>query len=101
MPRAVNPKAPCVYIMASRPDGSLYIGVTSNLVQRVAQHRAGLVQGFTSRYNIKLLVWYEAHETMRSAIAREKALKKWRRAWKAELIEQANPLWRDLYDDLW
>ena len=86
--------------MVSRPGGSLYIGVTSNLPQRVAQHKGRLTSGYTSRYNVARLVWFETHETMSSAIAREKAMKKWRRAWKQELVKQANPLWRDLSDDL-
>lgn len=91
-------RTPCVYILASRPKGVLYIGVTSNLVQRVWQHKNDLVEGFTKRYRVHRLVWYEVHETMESAISREKALKKWNRAWKVELIEKGNPLWLDLYD---
>ena len=101
MPSASASKTPCVYIMASRPGGSLYIGVTSNLLQRVGQHKAEVAPGHTSRYHVERLVWYEAHESMRSAIEREKAVKKWLRKWKEELIEKANPLWRDLYGDLW
>ena len=91
-------RTPCVYILASKPQGVLYIGVTSNLVQRVWQHKNDVVKGFTARYRIHRLVWYEVHETMESAISREKALKKWNRAWKIELIEKDNPLWLDLYD---
>ena len=83
--------------MASKPNGTLYIGVTSNLVQRVWQHKGDLVPGFTKRYGTHTLVWYEVHETMESAITREKRLKEWRRAWKVELIEQGNPSWQDLY----
>ena len=75
-------KAPCVYILANRPNGTLYIGVTSNLVQRVWQHKNDLVEGFTKRYGVHRLVWYEAHENMESAITREKMLKRWKRAWK-------------------
>ena len=75
-------KAPCVYILANKPNGTLYIGVTSNLVQRVWQHRNDLVEGFTKRYGVHRLVWYEAHENMESAITREKMLKRWKRAWK-------------------
>ena len=90
-------KQPCVYIMANKPNGTLYIGVTSDLVQRVWQHKSDLVPGFTKRYGAHTLVWYEGHETMESAITREKRLKEWKRAWKVELIEQGNPSWRDLY----
>ena len=94
----MNP--PCVYILASKPNGTLYIGVTSNLVQRVWQHKNDLVEGFSKRYGVHRLVWYEVHEYMDSAIVREKALKKWRRAWKVELIEEGNPNWLDLYDEV-
>ncbi len=90
-------KLPCVYLLASRRNGTLYVGVTSNLVQRVWQHKEGLVDGFTKRYGVKLLVWYEVHATMASAIAREKAIKEWQRAWKLALIEKSNPDWVDLY----
>ena len=93
-------KSPCVYILANKPNGTLYIGVTSNLTQRVWQHKNDLVEGFTERYSVHKLVWYEVHETMESAIAREKALKKWNRAWKIELIENSNPNWADLYDEI-
>ena len=93
-------RTPCVYILASKPKCVLYIGVTSNLVQRVWQHKNDLVEGFTKRYRIHKLVWYEVYETMESAISREKALKKWNRAWKVELIEKGNPLWLDLYDKI-
>ena len=93
-------KTPCVYILASKPFGTLYIGVTSNLVQRVWQHKQHLVEGFTKRYGIRRLVWYEAHNTMESAITREKALKKWGRAWKIRLIEEGNPDWADLYSEI-
>lgn len=91
---------PCVYIMANGPRGTLYVGVTSNLQARASQHRQDLFAGFTRRYRIHDLVWFEAHETMESAILREKAIKAWKRAWKLELIENANPAWRDLYPDL-
>ena len=93
-------KLPCVYILASRRNGALYVGVTSNLPQRVWQHKTDLVEGFTSRYGVHDLVWYETHETMTSAIAREKAIKKWRRQWKIRLIEEGNPSWRDLYEEI-
>lgn len=91
---------PCVYILASRRNGTLYIGVTSNLVQRIWQHKNDAVDGFTRNYAVHSLVWYELHATMESAIGREKALKEWRRAWKLKLIETTNPHWRDLYDDI-
>ena len=91
---------PCVYILASRRNGTLYTGVTSNLVKRIWQHRNDLVDGFTRRYQVHALVWYELHETMESAIRREKAIKNWKRAWKLRLIEERNPYWRDLYDEV-
>ena len=94
-------KLPCVYILASKRNGTLYIGVTGNIVQRVWQHRNALTRGFAQQNGVHTLVWYESHESIESAIAREKALKKWRRAWKLELIEKDNPRWRDLYEDLW
>ena len=93
-------KQPCVYILASQRNGTLYVGVTSDLVQRVWQHQNNLVDGFTKKYGVHTLVWYEAHETMGSAIAREKALKGWRRTWKLDLIEATNPTWRDLYGEI-
>jgi len=89
-----------VYILASGRNGTLYIGVTSDLVKRVYQHKAKLVEGFTSRYNIDELVWFEQSDSIESAIAREKQLKEWKRAWKIELIEKANPYWNDLYAGL-
>ena len=91
---------PCVYILASGRNGALYVGVTSNLPQRVWQHKSDLISGFTRRYRVHMLVWYEVHETMESAITREKRIKGWRRAWKVDLIETANPQWRDLYADI-
>ena len=93
-------KIPCVYILASRPNGTLYIGVTSDLIQRIWQHKSNLVKGFTERYGVHRLVWYEVHDSMESAIQREKAIKKWNRAWKIELIEKNNPTWRDLYNEI-
>ena len=93
-------KTPCVYILTNRSNGTLYIGVTSNLVQRVWRHKHDLVEGFTKRYGIRRLVWYEVHGSMESAIGREKALKKWNRAWKIALIEEGNPMWADLYDEI-
>ncbi len=90
---------PCVYLLASKRNGTLYTGVTSNLMARIHQHRIGAVRGFTREYGVKLLVWFETHATMDSAILREKRIKKWNRAWKLELIEAANPDWRDLAQD--
>ena len=91
--------APAVYLLASKRNGTLYAGATSDLPGRIYQHRAGLVRGFTREYAIKLLVWFEQHSTMDSAIVREKRIKKWNRAWKLELIERENPEWRDLAVD--
>jgi putative endonuclease len=93
-------KAFCVYLLANRRNGTLYAGVTSNLVQRAWQHREGVVSGFSKEREAKLLVWYEQHETAYSAITREKQIKKWNRAWKIEMIEAGNPYWRDLYGDI-
>lgn len=93
-------KQPCVYILASRRNGTLYIGVSADLIRRVWQHRNDVIEGFTRRYKVHMLVWYEQHPTMDTAIRREKALKEWRRAWKLRRIESANPQWRDLYEDL-
>ena len=86
-----------VYIMASGKYGTLYFGVTSELVNRVAQHREGLMEGFTKRYGVKRLVWFEWHDSIVVAIQREKSLKKWKRRWKVDLIEAGNPEWNDLY----
>ena len=85
---------------ASRPNGTLYIGVTSDLVTRVWQHKSDLIEGFTKKYGVHRLAWYEVHETMESAIGREKVLKKWERAWKIRLIEKMNPQWNDMCDEL-
>ncbi len=89
-----------VYLMASRRNGTLYLGVTSDLLNRGLEHREERVPGFSQRHGCKLLVWWEQHGDMNSAIAREKDIKKWRRAWKLNLIEGGNPQWRDLYEDL-
>ncbi len=89
-----------VYIMASRKNGTIYVGVTSDIKRRVLQHKESLIPGFTQRYNIHTLVYFEEHSDIRDAIKREKQLKKWNREWKIRLIEKANPEWRDLYDDL-
>ena len=93
-------KQPCVYILASKRNGTLYIGVTSALIRRIWQHKNDMEEGFTKRYGVHRLVWYESHETMESAITREKRLKNWPRARKIFLIEEGNPRWRDLYEDL-
>ncbi len=93
-------KQPCVYILANRRNGTLYVGVTSELIKRVWQHKNGLAEGFTKRYAAHCLVWYELHETMKSAIVREKAIKEWKRKWKLELIEKNNPNWLDIYNML-
>jgi len=94
--KAVN-KQPAVYILASKRNGTLYIGVTSDLAKRIWEHRNNMVEGFTKRYRVHHLVWYELHESMESAIQREKRLKEWKRVWKLELIEKTNPDWQDLY----
>ncbi len=93
-------KQPAVYIIANRRNGTLYTGVRSNLVQRVWQHRESVIPGFASRHDCKILVWYEIHEDMIAAIAREKQIKSGSRKRKLALIEAMNPTWRDLYDDL-
>ena len=91
---------PCVYILASKPNGTLYIGVTSDLRRRVWEHRTDVVEGFTKRYGVHILVHFEFHSTMANAIAREKQIKRWRRAWKLQLVARSNPEWRDLYEEL-
>jgi putative endonuclease len=89
-----------VYLMASRRNGTLYLGVTSNLVQRAYQHRNGLIEGFSKRYGCRTLVWYEAHDDIQDARARELQMKRWKRAWKLQAIEGMNPGWRDLFEDI-
>ena len=89
-----------VYILASRRNGTLYVGTTNDLIRRVWEHKNDLVEGFTKEYGVHCLVWYEAAETPTAAIVREKQLKKWKRAWKLQLIEEENPTWSDLYDGL-
>ena len=89
-----------VYILANKPNGTIYIGVTDDLIRRVTQHKQGLVPGFTKTYGVKMLVYYEQTELVLSAIAREKQLKRWKREWKIRLIESMNPEWKDLYEDL-
>ena len=96
---AYRPKTPCVYILASRRNGTLYIGVTSDLAQRVTLHKQDLIEGFTKKYGVHRLVYYEMHPTMDAAILREKRLKEWRRLWKIRLIESMNPEWIDLFDE--
>jgi len=93
-------KQPAVYLLASKRNGTLYIGVTSDLVKRVWEHKNDIFEGFTKRYNVHNLVWYEIHENMESAIVREKRLKGWKRKWKLELIEKNNPEWKDLYNTI-
>jgi putative endonuclease len=89
-----------VYMLASAPKGTLYIGVTSDLVKRVWQHKEGLADGFSQQYGVKSLVWFEPQSSAEAAINREKQLKKWNRAWKIELIEASNPHWQDLYNEI-
>ena len=89
-----------VYILASRPGGTLYVVVTNDIVRRIFEHRQGLVPGFTKRYGVKMLVYYEQHDTALAAIQREKNIKHWPREWKIDLIISINPEWRDLYDDI-
>ena len=93
-------KQPAVYILAKKRNGTLYVGVTSDLVKRIWEHKNNIVEGFIKDYNVHQLVWYELHESMESAIIREKRLKDWKRAWKLELIEGKNPDWLDLYDTI-
>ncbi|PIE55687.1 MAG: hypothetical protein CSA34_07880 [Desulfobulbus propionicus] len=93
-------KQPAVYILASKKNGTLYVGVTSNLAKRVWEHKNDVGKGFTRRYQVHRLVWYEVHEGMEAAITREKRIKGWQRKWKIALIEQQNPDWVDLYDTL-
>ncbi len=97
--REFCPKQPCVYLLASAPDGVLYAGVTSALAHRMSLHRQKLIEGFTKRYGVTRLVYYEMHETMDVAIRRETQIKKWKRAWKVRLILQTNPEWSDLFDE--
>ena len=89
-----------VYILASKRNGTLYIGMTDNLARRVWEHQSGAVPGFTKKYGVKTLVWYELHESRETAFQRERQLKKWNRSWKLELIESLNPTWRDLIYEL-
>ena len=93
-------KQPAVYVLASKWNGTLYIGVTSNLAKRIWEHKNNMVEGFTKRYTVHRLVWYELHDSMESALTREKQLKNWKRKWKMELIEKKNPKWLDLYNTI-
>ena len=93
-------KAPAVYILASQRNGTLYTGVTSDLIKRIWEHKNNLAEGFTRKYNTHRLVYYEQHPNMDSAIVREKQIKKWNRQWKLQLIEERNPEWNDLYQSL-
>jgi putative endonuclease len=93
-------KQPAIYILASKRNGTLYVGVTSKLVQRVWQHRYNQLEGFTKKYGVHDLVYFEQHNEMLEALSREKQIKKWKRAWKINLIEQDNPEWKDLWDSL-
>ena len=93
-------KQPIVYILASKRNGTLYIGMTSDLIKRIWEHKNKLVEGFTKKYHVHQLVYFEQHQDMLSAITREKQLKKWNRAWKIALIEKDNPDWRDLWEDI-
>ncbi|BDY04093.1 GIY-YIG nuclease family protein [Ferrimonas sp. YFM] len=93
-------KLPCVYLMTNARNGILYIGVTSNLHKRVWEHRNHVVEGFTKQHHLTKLVYFEMHSSMYQAITREKQLKNWQRQWKIELIEQTNPYWRDLWEDI-
>ena len=93
-------KEPTVYILASKRNGTLYVGVTSDLIQRIWQHKSDEIEGFTKKHGVHTLVYFESHESMDDAILREKRLKKWNRDWKIRLIEESNPNWSDLYEDI-
>ncbi len=96
----MDAKQPAIYILANERNGTLYIGVTSNLVQRVWQHRNSAMTSFSKRYQLHRLVYYEMHESMDAAILREKQIKKWNRSWKVELVEKQNPYWNDLFPSI-
>ena len=89
-----------VYILASRRNGTLYVGMTDDLVRRAWMHKEGVLPGFTKEYSVTLLVWYEVHESKESAFTRERQIKKWKRSWKLEMIEKTNPSWRDLFEEI-
>ena len=94
------PKAYCVYLMASGRNGTLYLGATSDLIKGVHQHKTGAADGFTKKYHVDRLVWFEQHESANSMVTRERQLKEWKRDWKIEMIETLNPMWRDLYGEI-
>ena len=96
----MNTKQPAVYILASKRNGTLYTGVTANLPQRVQDHKEGIVKGFTKKYGVHILVWYEYHDDMEAAIIREKQIKEWKRAWKIRRITKMNPDWNDLTEEI-
>ena len=96
----MNTKQPAVYILASQRNGTLYVGVTSDLVKRVWQHKQKFIDGFAETYNVTLLVYYELHDEMSLAITREKIIKKWNRDWKKRLIQKKNPYWLDLWNEI-
>ena len=93
-------KQPCVYFLSSARNGTLYIGVTSNLIKRIWEHKNHVIEGFTKKYNVDRLVWYEQHGDVNEAIKREKQIKRWKRDWKIEMIEKMNSDWRDLYQEI-
>ena len=93
-------KNPAVYVLTNQRNGTLYIGVTSDLIQRIYQHKSNAVEGFSKKYQTHMLVYFEQHPTMESALLREKQMKEWKRAWKINLIEKLNPFWKDLYQDI-
>lgn len=93
-------KSYCVYILANKPNGVLYIGVTNDLIRRILEHKEGKVPGFTKKYDCKTLVWFDTTNDVGAAIMKEKQIKKWKRDWKIRLIEEKNPAWRDLYEDI-
>ena len=93
-------KNPAVYILTNQRNGTLYIGVSSDLIQRIYQHKSNAVEGFSKKYQTHMLVYFEQHPTMESALLREKQMKEWKRAWKINLIEKLNPFWKDLYQDI-
>jgi len=96
----MSDRIPCVYFLASKPYGTLYLGVTSNIRKRIWEHRNDLAEGFSKKYKVHRLVWFELHASMYDAIQREKNLKNWKRDWKISLIEEKNPDWQDLYSGL-
>lgn len=98
--KIIMSKQPCVYILANRRNGTIYVGVTSDLIKRVWEHKNDIVQSFTEKYKVHMLVWFEPHGTMERAIQREKQIKKWNRKWKLDLIDEVNPLWNDLYQEM-